>query len=147
MRFPERTVEPIFVDQFLFVEITAACCVSANRALGLPMERQALSGRLSGIWSAKIRCKSEDLQPRTMFAFLRRRFLRRLSRRDCEPAPPVVSSSVRTAAGVRMYIDPLDQRGGQLLQSGGNLNPEAVAIWHRLLSEGAWTHVVDVGAN
>ena len=34
-----------------------------------------------------------------------------------------------------------------MIASGGNFNPTALAAWHLLLSEAAWTHVLDVGAN
>jgi FkbM family methyltransferase len=49
--------------------------------------------------------------------------------------------------GRRIYVDPLDERGKALIKSAGNLNAPSLKIWQTLISEGEWTHIVDVGAN
>jgi FkbM family methyltransferase len=64
-----------------------------------------------------------------------------------EVTNPALAMEVRTAAGVRIYVDPADGRGRQLFARGGDLNPGTLAMWRRLLADGSWTHVVDVGAN
>lgn len=64
---------------------------------------------------------------------------------DDLPSVPVVS--VRGVTGQEMFVNPEDERGRRLVESGGNLNPPAFMAWQRLLKEDQWTHVIDVGAN
>lgn len=54
---------------------------------------------------------------------------------------------VRTAAGGWIMADPRDKRSARLVASQGNVSPAALSMWHRLMAETDWTHVVDVGAN
>lgn len=54
---------------------------------------------------------------------------------------------VRARSGAWIYVDPEDGRGKQLIVSQGDLNPPSLVVWHALLAERRWTHVVDVGAN
>ena len=56
-------------------------------------------------------------------------------------------AGVRARNGAWIYVDPNDGRGRRLIESGGNLNPKTLAAWKLLLSQGSWTHVIDVGAN
>jgi FkbM family methyltransferase len=44
-------------------------------------------------------------------------------------------------------VDLRDARGRRLVEAGGNFNPPTLAMWHDLLGEDDWTHVIDVGAN
>lgn len=60
-----------------------------------------------------------------------------------DQAAPVVHRS----SGRRLHVAKGDERGRQLLLSGGDLNPGTMSIWKRLLAESAWTHIFDVGAN
>jgi FkbM family methyltransferase len=57
------------------------------------------------------------------------------------------ASSVKCANGRTIYVDTDDKRGHALVRSGGNFCPNSLAMWRLLLSEGGWTHVIDVGAN
>ena len=49
--------------------------------------------------------------------------------------------------GVRIYVDPRDGRGLNLIKVNGNFNPLSHVIWRKLVAERAWTHILDVGAN
>lgn len=55
--------------------------------------------------------------------------------------------SINGLDGKPIYVDLRDERGRRLIETGGNLNPPTLAIWHHLLGEDDWTHVIDVGAN
>jgi FkbM family methyltransferase len=55
--------------------------------------------------------------------------------------------SINGLDGKPIYVDLRDGRGRRLIEAGGNFNPPTLAIWHRLLGEDDWTHVIDVGAN
>ena len=63
------------------------------------------------------------------------------------PIKPEPVGRVRAASGAWIYVDPSDGRGRSLIEAGGNFNPHTLTAWHQLLSEQAWTHVIDVGAN
>lgn len=52
-----------------------------------------------------------------------------------------------TCEGTRLYVDPADQRGAALLERGGPLHPEALAMWRSLVRQHPWDWVLDVGAN
>ncbi len=65
---------------------------------------------------------------------------------DSEP-PPAFLGSVTGLAGVPIYVDLRDERARRLVAAGGNFNPPALAMWHALMAEASWTHVVDIGAN
>jgi FkbM family methyltransferase len=52
-----------------------------------------------------------------------------------------------TASGLRIFVDPSDERGRSLAAAHGNFNPPTLRIWRNLLAEAAWTHVADIGAN
>jgi FkbM family methyltransferase len=54
---------------------------------------------------------------------------------------------VKCTNGNNIYIDPADNRGVALVQSGGTLTPKTIEMWQLLLSEQDWTHIIDVGAN
>ena len=55
--------------------------------------------------------------------------------------------SVNGFDGKPIYVDLRDERGRRLIEAQGNFNPPTLAIWHGLLGEDDWTHVIDVGAN
>ena len=55
--------------------------------------------------------------------------------------------SINGLDGKPIYVDLRDGRGRRLIEAGGNFNPPTLAIWHHLLGEDEWTHVIDVGAN
>jgi FkbM family methyltransferase len=64
------------------------------------------------------------------------------------PAPTQdADSHVRSSLGHRLYFDPQDERGRELLRSGGTLNPGSAALWEAALALHEWDVVVDVGAN
>lgn len=56
-------------------------------------------------------------------------------------------SFVNGLDGKPIYVDLRDERGRRLIKAGGNFNPPTLALWHSLLGEDDWTHVIDVGAN
>lgn len=60
---------------------------------------------------------------------------------------PAPQQRVMGSAGHWIYFNPDDARGRALLAAGGALNPATHCAWHLLLGSGAWTHVIDVGAN
>jgi FkbM family methyltransferase len=59
----------------------------------------------------------------------------------------ISSPKVRCDNGRIIYVEPRDDRGRYLIEKGGNINPNSLAIWQTLLAEQSWTHVIDVGAN
>lgn len=59
----------------------------------------------------------------------------------------VLSPKAHCENGRVIYVDPRDDRGRYLIERGGNINPNSLAIWRTLLAEQPWTHVIDVGAN
>lgn len=60
---------------------------------------------------------------------------------------PAPNAHVLTSNGAYIYVDPNDDRGRKVIETGGNFNPLSLAAWHLLLAEQPWTHVIDVGAN
>lgn len=56
-------------------------------------------------------------------------------------------SVVRCQNGSIIHVIAGDLRGRKLRESNGCLSPAGLAMWHALLREQQWTHVVDVGAN
>jgi FkbM family methyltransferase len=54
---------------------------------------------------------------------------------------------VKSLNGKLIYLDLRDERGRRLVAARGNFNPPTLAMWHDLLGEDDWTHVIDVGAN
>jgi FkbM family methyltransferase len=67
--------------------------------------------------------------------------------RNPNPAADAFLGFVNGIDGNPIYVDLRDQRGRRLIEAGGNFNPPTLALWHTLLGEDDWTHVVDVGAN
>ena len=56
-------------------------------------------------------------------------------------------TSVANALGRRVFVDPRDERGLRLLESGADANPHSMTMWRDLLASQTWDIVVDVGAN
>lgn len=54
---------------------------------------------------------------------------------------------IKTSSGKSIYVDSSDKRAASLADKNGNLNPYSLKIWQRLLSEGGWTHLLDIGSN
>ncbi|WP_231249810.1 FkbM family methyltransferase [Nocardioides furvisabuli] len=52
-----------------------------------------------------------------------------------------------SATGHRIYVDPSDGRGAELVRSAGAFNRGTLAIWDRTLELDDWDVVVDVGVN
>ena len=57
------------------------------------------------------------------------------------------SGDYAIAGSRRIYVAAGDRRGMELIAKGGDLNPNRLKVWNRLLSAASWTHVIDVGAN
>lgn len=49
--------------------------------------------------------------------------------------------------GHALYLNPDDQRGRRLLQSGQPVSPVAQALWREVLALADWDLIVDIGAN
>ena len=56
-------------------------------------------------------------------------------------------SPVERPVSKTIYVDPTDERGKALAQSGGNLNPGTVLLWRKLVESSPWTQILDIGAN
>lgn len=54
---------------------------------------------------------------------------------------------VVSVTGHRIYVDPADGRGEELVRSAGAFNRETLAVWDLALALEAWDVVVDVGVN
>ncbi|MFC5729272.1 MULTISPECIES: FkbM family methyltransferase [Nocardioides] len=52
-----------------------------------------------------------------------------------------------TRQGRRIYVDPADPRGAQLIAAGGDLNPRSLMLWNLALGLQPWTLVLDIGVN
>jgi len=52
-----------------------------------------------------------------------------------------------TAQQRRIYVDPEDARGHELIASEGDFNPGSLSLWRLALSARPWALVVDVGVN
>jgi FkbM family methyltransferase len=46
-----------------------------------------------------------------------------------------------------IYVNPQDERGRQMIEQNGSLNPPTLSMWQRLLARTNWTDVIDIGAN
>ncbi|WP_083238515.1 FkbM family methyltransferase [Methyloceanibacter marginalis] len=75
--------------------------------------------------------------------------LRAVKSRLRTPRRPPLNSlrPAKEAARPRFHVSPSDRRGHELLRRAGDLNPLTLKIWCRLVAEGPWTHIIDVGAN
>lgn len=82
---------------------------------------------------------------------LRRIFVRLGGRRvrgfRRELAQRLLGSSVVNEAGIRLHLDPSDERALVLFARGGLEDVEAVRLWNRLAADFKPTIVLDVGAN
>ena len=54
---------------------------------------------------------------------------------------------IERSDGLKLYVDPGDQRAKLLIDRRGDLNPTTLSMWRELCTAGNWTHVIDVGAN
>ena len=69
-------------------------------------------------------------------------------RRSWKPQLPSQHSTEGTPAPTpKFHVSPSDERGRQLLNRDGDLNPLTLQMWRRLLAECSWTHILDIGAN
>lgn len=64
-----------------------------------------------------------------------------------QPSPAHDGGVVHCQNGGIIHIIADDLRGQKLRESKGCLSPTGLAMWHALLREQQWTHVVDAGAN
>jgi FkbM family methyltransferase len=117
---------------------------SAVRMRYLEQQQEALKAEVARLEARKLKNRLRRLRQKIL----------RLPARVCRPfrsmvdtPPPPPVERVRVSGGSWIYIDPSDGRGRSLVAADGNLNPHTMTAWHQLLSEQAWTHVVDVGAN
>lgn len=71
-----------------------------------------------------------------------------LFRHSPQPQQPLpLPTDAAPSPSMGFHVSPSDIRGRQLQLHDGDLNPPTLQIWRRLVSEYAWTHIVDVGAN
>lgn len=56
-------------------------------------------------------------------------------------------SLVTNARNNRLWVDPDDSRGRELVRTFGNVNPHSLAMWNLALGLHAWDLVADVGCN
>jgi FkbM family methyltransferase len=118
---------------------------SVARVRHLEQQQENLKAEL-----AKAEAKAEARKLKNRLRRLGQKILRLPTRayrslQSFYPTPPI--ERVRAPSGSWIYIDPSDGRGRSLVAAGGNLNPHTMAAWRWLLSEQAWTHIIDVGAN
>ena len=107
------------------------------------LESQMVFARSNYVWSARA-----EQWERYLFDLVDRQRAIAVSIEFKEDDPSSLSfASVQGATGQDIFVDPQDERGRRLIESGGNFNPVALTAWRRLMNEDRWTHVIDVGAN
>jgi FkbM family methyltransferase len=115
--------------------------IAANNALAGSLDKEAMR-------NAYLRAGRTDheTQEGAAWGISPARILKRVSgagtTREVSP-----TACVRTRTGAWIYVDPLDERGVRLLAQLGDLNPVTLGLWRRLMADGQWTHVIDIGAN